>query len=88
MANPLMNIFSGITGGAGSNGSMLMKAFGAMMRGESPQDFMRSLAGSKPELGGIDLSDLNGEAMRICRERGVDPNKLTEQIKATIANMK
>ena len=84
MANSLMNIF----GGAGSNGSMLMKAFGAMMRGESPQDFMRSLAGSKPELGGIDLSDLNNEAMRICRERGVDPNKLTEQIKATIANMK
>jgi len=83
MANSLMNIFSK----GGNNGSLLMKAFGAMMRGESPQDFMRSLAGSKPELGGIDLSDLNGEAMRICRERGVDPNKLTEQIKATIANM-
>ena len=84
MANSLLNIF----GGAGSNGSMLMKAFGAMMRGESPQDFMRSLAGSKPELGGIDLNDINGEAMRICRERGVDPAKMTEQIKATIANMK
>ena len=83
MANSLINIF----GKGGNNGSLLMKAFGAMMRGESPQDFMRSLAGSKPELGGIDLSDLNGEAMRICRERGVDPNKLTEQIKATIANM-
>ena len=84
MANSLMNFF----GGAGSNGGMLMKAFGAMMRGESPQDFMRGLAGSKPELGGIDLNDINGEAMRICRERGVDPAKMTEQIKAAMQNMK
>ena len=65
-----------------------MQAVGAFMRGESPQDFMRNLSNSRPELGGIDLSDINKEAARICRERGVDPNKLTEQIKATIANMK
>ena len=86
MANSLMNILGGIAGG-GNNG-LLMKAFGAMMRGESPQDFMKSLAGSRPELGGIDLSNLNGEAARICRERGVDPAKMTEQIKQAIANMK
>ena len=85
MANPLMSIFGGLGGGSGN---LLMQAIGAFMRGESPQAFMQSLANSRPELGGIDLSNLNGEAMRICRERGVDPNKLTEQIKATIANMK
>ena len=85
MANSLMNILGGMGGG---NGGIFMKAVGAMMRGESPQQFMRSLAQSNPELGGIDLSNLNGEAARICRERGVDPNKLTEQIKQTIANMK
>ena len=88
MANPLMSIFGNLAGGGGGGGGLLMKAFGAMMRGESPQAFMQSLAQSRPELGGIDLSNLNGEAMRICRERGVDPNQLTEQIKATIANMK
>ena len=85
MANSLMNILGGMSG---ANGGLLMKAVGAMMRGESPQDFMRSLAQSNPSLGGIDLSNLNGEADRICRERGVDPAKLTEQIKATIANMR
>ena len=85
MANSLMNILGGMGGG---NGSLLMKAVGAMLRGESPQDFMRSLAQSNPSLGGIDLSNLNGEADRICRERGVDPARLTEQIKATIANMR
>ena len=85
MANPLMSIFGSMTGG---NGGIFMKAVGAFMRGESPQDFMRSIAQSNPALGGIDLSNLNGEAARICRERGVDPDKLTEQVKATIANMK
>ena len=85
MANPLMSIFGNMAGGGGG---MLMKAVGAFMRGESPTDFMRSLAQSRPELGGIDLSNLNGEAMRICKERGIDPNKLAEEIKATIMNMK
>ena len=85
MANSLMSLLSGM---GGNSGGIFMKAVGAFMRGESPQDFMRSLAQSNPSLGGIDLSNLNGEAARICRERGVDPEKLTEQVKATIANMK
>ena len=85
MANSLMNFLSGMGGG---NSGLFMKAVGAFMRGESPQEFMKSIAQSNPALGGIDLSNLNGEAARICRERGVDPNKLTEQIKATIANIK
>ena len=85
MANSLMSLLSGI---GGSGGGIFMKAVGAFMRGESPQDFMKSLARTNPSLGGIDLSNLNGEAERICRERGIDPDKLTEQIKSTISNMK
>ena len=85
MANSLMGFFNGMGGGSGG---LFMKAVGAMMRGESPQDFMRSLSQTNPALGGINLGDLNGEALRICRERGVDPDKLTAQIKATIANVK
>ena len=87
MANPLMSIFGNMMGGSGGN-SLFMQAVGAFMRGEDPKTFMQRLANSRPELGGIDLSDINKEAVRICRERGVDPAQLTEQIKATIANMK
>ena len=87
MANPLMSIFGSMMGGGGG-GSIFMQAAGAFMRGESPKDFMRNLANSRPELGGIDLTDINKEAARICRERGVDPNKLTEEIKATLERMK
>ena len=76
MANSILSFFNG-----GSSGSMLMQAFGAMMRGESPQQFMQALASSNPALRGINLNDINGEAQRICRERGVDPGKLEADIK-------
>lgn len=78
MANPLMNIFGG------GNGSLMMQAIGAMMRGESPQMFMQNLANTNPALRGIDLNDINGSAQRLCRERGVDPDKLAAEIKQSI----
>ena len=71
-----MSIFGG--------GNLFMQAVGAMMRGESPQDFMRNLANTNPALRGVDLNDINGSAERICRERGVDPDQLTAQIKAKL----
>ena len=77
MANSLMSFFTG-------NGSIMMRAVGAMMRGESPQDFLRALANTRPELRGIDLNDINGSAERLCRERGVDAEKLAEQIKQNL----
>ena len=78
MANSLMSIF----GGGGSN--MMMQAIGAFMRGESPQDFLRNLANTRPELRGIDLNDINGSAQKLCQEHGVDANKLTEEIKQKV----
>ena len=86
MANPLMSILSGF-GGGGSN-NLFFQAVGAMMRGESPQDFMRNLANSRPELKGIDLNDINGAAHKLCQERGIDEVKLTEEIKQSVSVMK
>lgn len=85
MANPLMNIFGGLTGGAGS---IMMQAVGAFMRGESPQAFMQNLANTNPALRGLDLTDINATAQKVCKEHGVDPNKLTAEIKQSIAGMK
>ena len=82
MANPLMNIF----GGAGGGNNLFMQAVGAMMRGESPQDFMRNLANTNPALRNIDLNDINGSAQKLCKERGIDANKLTEEIKQKVIN--
>ena len=82
MANSLMSILGNISG----NSNMLLQAFGAMMRGESPQAFLQNLAQTNPALRGLDLNDINGSAEKLCRERGVDPGKLEAQIKTTFEN--
>lgn len=84
MANPLMNILSGFSGG---NGGLMMQAIGAMMRGESPQTFLQNLARTRPELQGMDLTDINAAAHRVCQERGVDEAKLTAEIRQSVSGM-
>ena len=83
MANSLMNIFGSMMGG-GNGSNIFMQAVGAFMRGESPKDFMRNLANTNPALRGINVDDLDNEAERICREHGVDSQKLTAEIKQKV----
>ena len=78
MANSLLSIFGG------SNGNLMLQAMGAMMRGESPQAFMQQLASTNPALRGIDLNDINGSAQKLCRERGIDADKLAAEIKQSL----
>lgn len=85
MPNPLMSILGGF---GGSNSNIFMQAIGAMMRGESPKDFMMALARTRPELQGLDLNDINATAQKVCQEHGVDSQKLTAEITQTIATMK
>ena len=74
--NPLMML----TGN--SNGSnMLMQAFGAMMRGESPQDFLKKVANSNPQLQGLNLDDLEGTAKTLCERNNVNMEELAAKIK-------
>lgn len=72
--NPLMML------GNGSN-NLMMQAFGAMMRGESPQAFMKNLANTNPQLQGLNLDDLEGTARTLCEKNNVDMNQLAEKIK-------
>ena len=83
MGNPLMSIFGG-----GGNGGIFMQAVGSFMRGESPRDFLQNLARTNPALRGINLDDINGSAQKLCRERGVDADKLTAEIKEKISVIK
>ena len=70
--NPLMNL---------GNNSMMMQAFGAMMRGESPQTFLKNLANTNPQLQGLNLDDLEGTAKALCEKNNVNMDQLAEQIK-------
>ena len=59
---------------------MMMQAMGAMMRGESPKDFLKNLANSNPQLQGLNLDDLQGTAKALCEKNNVNMNELAEKI--------
>lgn len=89
MANPLLSFLGGMSGGSGGGGmKILMKVAGAMLRGESPIEFAQRLAQTEPALQGLDLSDLNAAADKLCRERGIDKAKLTAEIRQSVASIK
>lgn len=60
---------------------MMMQAFGAMMRGDSPQAFLQSIANSNPQLQGLNLDDLEGTAKALCEKNNVNMNELADKIK-------
>ena len=60
---------------------MIMKAMGAMMRGESPSDFLKNLANTNPQLQGLDLDNLEGTAKALCEKNNVNMNELADKIR-------
>ena len=60
---------------------MIMKAMGAMMRGESPSDFLKNLANTNPQLQGLDLDNLESTATALCQKNNVDMNQLADKIR-------
>ena len=71
--NPLMSLMG--------NNSMMMSALGAMMRGESPQAFLKNLANTNPQLQGLDLDNLEGTAKALCDKNNVNMNELADKIR-------
>ena len=60
---------------------MIMKAMGAMMRGENPSDFLKNLANSNPQLQGLDLDNLEGTAKALCEKNNVNMDELANKIR-------
>ena len=75
--NPLLKML----GGGGSNifAKLAMQAVGAALRGETPKDFLTKLAATRPELGSVDLNDLEGSARKIAQQKGVDYETVKSQ---------
>ena len=72
--NPLMML-------TGNNNNMMLQALGAMMRGESPQQFLKNLANTNPQLQGLNFDDLEGTAKSLCEKNNVDMNELADKIR-------
>ena len=60
---------------------MIKQAFGAMMRGESPQAFLKNLAQTNPQLQGMNFDDLEGTARTLCQKNNVNMEQLADQIR-------
>ena len=76
-----------ILGMFGQNNNIMMQAFGAMMRGESPKQFLQGLAQNNPALQGLDLNNLQQTAQQVCDSNNVNMNDKIEEIKKYIPNM-
>ena len=83
--NPLLKMLGG--GGGNVFGQIMMQAIGSFVRGDSPKDFLASLAG-RPEMQGVNLNDLEGSARKIAQEKGVDFNAVMEQAQGIISQYK
>lgn len=83
--NPIMNMLGSIQPqNSGQNRNMMMSAVFAMMRGQSPQDFLKTI----PELNGVDLSNIEGAAQKICSDRGVNYEDAKQMVSSQLKGMK
>ena len=60
--------------------NILMQAFGAALRGESPQEFLQNLANTHPQLRQYDLTNLQQTAQQVCQQKGVDIQSAINQL--------
>lgn len=78
--NPLLKLINRNNNGSNLLGSIL----GAMMSGQSPQDFLRAQAENNPQLRGMDFNDLEGTAKKLCQQQGKDINEVVGQAKSML----
>lgn len=79
MVNPILQMLQSVNQNPQSN--IMMQAFGAMMRGESPQQFLQNLAKNDPRLQGLDLSNPEKAAEQLYQQSGQDINVAKSSIK-------
>ena len=83
--NSLLSMLGNFGGMGGGGTNVLMQAFGAAMRGESPQAFIQNLANTDPRLKAVDLNDLYGSAQKIAQEKGINLEDVQKQVDSTFA---
>lgn len=80
--NPIMNLLGG------NNNNMMLQAVGAMMRGESPQSFLSSLANTVPQLKGMDFNNLESTARKMCAEKNINVDDAIAKVSSQVKSMK
>lgn len=90
-----MNPLLGMPGGksnplealAGDGKAILMQAIGALLRGENPKDFIRSLGNRYPAFRSVDPDNVDDALERVCNEKGLDKAEVIRQVRGFIAEL-
>ena len=85
---PLRAILGNLGSQQQNGNNLMLQAFGAMIRGESPQAFIQNLAKSNPELAGLDLTNLEGSARQLCKDRNIDVDQKMKEVDQKINELK
>lgn len=64
--------------------NMMMRAMSAMMSGQTPQQFLRSI----PELNNMDFNNIQNTAQQLCQQKGINYEQAKSQISNQLAGMK
>lgn len=83
MQNPILQM---LNASQNPQNNVMMQAFGAMMRGESPQTFLQNLAKTNPQLKGLDLSDPAKAAETLYSQNGQDINAAKNSIMSKLSS--
>lgn len=86
MVNPIIQMLQQTNSSANPSNNVMMQALGAMMRGESPQQFLKNLAKTNPQLQGLDLDNLDKTAEQLYAEKGEDINAAKATFRDKISN--
>ena len=70
-----------------SSTAIMKQALGAMLRGESPQQFLKNLAKTNPQLQGLDLDNIDKTAEELCNKSGEDYNTAKANIRNNLSQL-
>lgn len=85
--NPLMSLLANTQNrqnGFQDKNSVMRAAFLAMMSGQSPQEFLKTL----PQCQGMDLSNLTETSKNLCKSKGIDYDQAKQSVSSQVNNMK
>lgn len=85
--NPLMSLLANNQNrqnGFQDKNSVMRAAFLAMMSGQSPQEFLKTL----PQCQGMDLSNLTETSKQLCQQKGIDYEQAKANVSSQINDMR
>jgi hypothetical protein len=88
--NPLMQLIGGGTAqnGTGNAKQIIAKMIAAAATGQTPEQFMSNLAQENPAFKGMDFSNLESTAEKLCGKKNININDAVSKVKDGIGKLK